>query len=162
MMPSRVVIGIGADVTSGNAKTVTATDVSGVVSNRTSVFDSETVRARLGYAFDNLLLYAIGGWAWSSDQFVRTQITGTLNLATAGTEEAVNKYLSGWTLGGGAAFAFAQNWNAFAEYRHTGFRSSTIALPFSQLSTNSTINVNTIEMGVNYKLNWSGRADAKS
>ena len=102
------------------------------VANRTTVFDSETVRGRLGYAVDNVLLYGTGGWAWSSNQFIRTQLTGTLNLATAGTEEAVNKYLSGWTAGGGVAFAFAQNWNVFAEYRHTSFGSSTVALPFSQ------------------------------
>ncbi len=112
MLPSRVVVGFAADVSSGNAKTATATDASGTSTNRTTVFDSETLRGRLGYAFDNVLLYGTGGWAWSSDQFVRTQLTGTLNLATAGTEEAVNKYLGGWTVGGGASFAFAQNWNA--------------------------------------------------
>ena len=66
---------------------------------QTTVFDSETVRGRLGYAFDNVLLYGTGGWAWSNDQFIRTQLTGTLNLATAGTDEAVNAYLGGWTLG---------------------------------------------------------------
>ena len=32
-----------------------------------------------------------GGFAWSNDQFVRTQLTGALNNATAGTDEAVNK-----------------------------------------------------------------------
>ena len=61
---------------------------------RTTVFDSETVRGRLGYAFDNVLFYGTGGLAWSNDQFVRTQLTGTLNLATAGTDEAVNKCLA--------------------------------------------------------------------
>ena len=85
-------------------------------------FDSETVRGRLGYAFDNVLLYGTGGWAWSSNQYIRTQLTGTLNLATAGTDEAVNTYLSGWTAGGGVAVAFAQNWNVFAEYRYTELR----------------------------------------
>ncbi len=119
------------------------------------MFDSETVRGRLGYAFDNVLFYGTGGWAWSSDQFIRTQLTGTLNLATAGTEEAVNKYLGGWTFGGGASFAFGQNWNLFAEYRRTSFRSSTATLPFSQVSTTSTASVNTITMGLNYKFDWS-------
>ncbi len=85
------------------------------------MFDSESVRGRLGYAFDNVLLYGTGGWAWSSNQYIRTQLTGTLNLATAGTDEAVNTYLGGWTAGGGVAVAFAQNWNAFAEYRYTDY-----------------------------------------
>lgn len=159
MLPLRIVMGVGADVSSGNTTTATATDASGISTDRTTAFDSETVRARLGYAFDNLLLYGTGGWAWSSDQFIRTQLSGTLNLATAGTEEAVNKYLGGWTVGGGAAYAFAQNWNVFAEYRRTSFRSSTITLPFSLISTTSTTSVNTITMGVNYKFNWSAAAE---
>ena len=160
MLPSRVVVGVAADVSSGNTTTITATDASGTSTERTTVFDSETVRGRLGYAFDNLLLYGTGGWAWSSDQFIRTQLSGTLNLATAGTEEAVNKYLGGWTVGGGAAFAFAQNWNLFAEYRRTSFRSSAVVLPFSQLSTTSTASMNTITLGVNYKFDWSAPAGA--
>ena len=111
------------------------------------------MRGRLGYAFDNVLLYGTGGLAWSNDQYVRTQLTGTLNIATAGTDEAVNKGLSGWMAGGGIAYAFAQNWNVFAEYRYTSFGSSTISLPFSQLTTTSTTNVSAIEFGVNYKFN---------
>jgi opacity protein-like surface antigen/outer membrane receptor protein involved in Fe transport len=158
MLPSRVVVGLAAGVSSGNTETTTTTDATGTSSNRTTVFDSETVRGRLGYAFDNFLLYGTGGWEWSNDQFIRTQLSGAFNLATAGTAEAVDKYLGGWTWGGGASFAFAQNWNLFAEYRHTDFRSSTVALPFSQLSTTSTASSNTIAMGVNYKFNWRGPA----
>jgi outer membrane immunogenic protein len=120
------------------------------------------VRGRLGYALDNVLFYGTAGWAWSSDQAIRTQLTGAFNNATAGTAEAVNTYLDGWPAGGGLAFAFAQNWNAFAEYRTTRFGSSTMTLPFSQLSTTSMTSVSTIELGVNYKFNWSGPAGAKS
>ena len=111
------------------------------------------MRGRIGYAADNVLFYATGGFAWSNDQFVRTQLTGALNNATAGTDEAVNRGLSGWTAGAGIAYAFAQNWNVFAEYRYTSFGSSTISLPFSQLTTSSTTNVSAIEFGVNYKFN---------
>jgi outer membrane immunogenic protein len=153
MMPSRMVIGLTADMSSGGTKTTTISDASGTSANRTTVFDSETVRARIGYAADNILYYATGGGAWSNDQFVRTQLTGVLNNATAGTDEAVNKGLSGWTAGGGIAYAFAQNWNVFAEYRYTSFGSSTISLPFSQLTTSSTTNVSAVEFGVNYKFN---------
>ena len=91
--------------------------------------------------------------AWSNDQFIRTQLTGALNLATAGTTEAVNKGLLGWTAGGGIAYAFAQSWNAFAAYRYTNFGSSTISLPFAQLTTSSTMNVSAIEIGVICKFN---------
>ena len=153
MMPSRLLIGVAADVTSGGTKTITITDASGTNANQTTVFDSESVRGRFGYAVDNVLLYGTAGWAWSSNQYVRTQLTGTLNNATAGSDEAVNKYLSGWTAGAGVSVAFAQNWNVFAEYRYTSFGSTTLALPLSELSTTSTTRVSAIELGVNYKFN---------
>ena len=155
MTPSRMAFGVAADMSSGGTRTSTITDASGTSANQTTVFDSETVRGRVGYAVDNVLFYATGGFAWSNDQFVRTQLTGTLNNAMAGTDEAVNKGLPGWIAGGGIAYAFAQNWNVFAEYRYSSFGSSTISLPFSQLTTNTTTNVRAVEFGVNYKFNSS-------
>ena len=160
MMPSRVVIGAAADMSSGGTKTTTTADAFGTSANRATVFDIETVHGRLGYAADNVLFYATGGWTWSNDQFVRTQLTGALNNATAGTDEAVNQYLGGWTAGAGIAYAFAQDWNVFAEYRYTRFGSSAISLPFSQLIMNSTTGVNAIEFGVNYKFNSGAPAGA--
>jgi opacity protein-like surface antigen len=154
MTPSRVVIGMSADVSSGSRKAVTTTDAVGSSVYQTNVFDSETVLARLGYAVDNILLYGTGGLAWSNNQYIRTQLTGTLNLATPGTEEAINKYLSGWTAGGGIAVAVEQNWNVFAEYRHTSYGSSTNALPFSGVVTTAKTEVNEVDFGVNYKFNW--------
>jgi outer membrane immunogenic protein len=160
MMPSRVVVGVTGDVSSGGRKSTTTVDASGASSNEVNVFDGETARARLGLAVDNILLYGTGGLAWSSNQYVRTQLgSTTFNLATPGTEEATNKYLFGWTAGGGVAFAFAQNWNAFAEYRYTRYGSSTITLPFSQISTTSKTDVSEIDFGVNYKFTWGASAN---
>lgn len=123
-------------------------------SNQTTVFDSETVRGRVGYAFDNVLLYGTAGWALSSNQYVRTQLTGTLNNSTAGADEAVNTYLSGWTAGAGISVAFAQNWNVFAEYRYTSLGSTTLTLPLSELSTTSTTKISAIEFGVSPRLSY--------
>ena len=157
MLPSRVVLGVAADMSSGGTKTATVSDPSGISANQTTVFDSETIRGRIGYAADNILFYATGGFAWSNAQFVRTQLTGTLNDATAGADEAVNKGLLGWTGGGGIAYAFAQNWNVFAEYRYTSFGTSTAPLPLSQLTTTTTMTVSAVEFGVNYKFTSSGQ-----
>ena len=157
MLPSRVVLGVAADMSSGGTKTVTVSDPSGISANQTTVFDSETIRGRIGYAADNILFYATGGFAWSNAQFVRTQLTGTLNDATAGTDEAVNKGLLGWTGGGGIAYAFAQNWNVFAEYRYTSYGTSTAPLPLSQLTTTITMTLSAIEFGLNYKFTSSGQ-----
>ena len=156
MMPSRVVFGVAADVTSGGTSTTTVTDAFGTSANQTTIFDSETVRGRMGYAFDTVLLYGTAGWAWSSNQYVRTQLTGTLNNATAGADEAVNQYSSGWTAGAGVSVAVAQNWNVFAEYRYTDFGTTAFTLPLSQLSTTSTTKVSSFEFGVNYMFNNRG------
>jgi high affinity Mn2+ porin len=158
MLPSRLVLGVEADVSSGGTKIIHLTDASGASADQTTVFDGESVRGRFGYAFDNILLYGTGGWAWSSNQYIRTQLTGTLNLATAGTDEAVNTYLGGWTAGGGVALALAQNWNVFAEYRYIDYGASTVTLPFSLLSTTTMTKTSEIEAGVNYKFNWSALA----
>jgi opacity protein-like surface antigen/outer membrane receptor protein involved in Fe transport len=160
MLPSRLVLGVAADMSSGGTRTATVSDVSGTSANQTTVFDSETIRGRIGYASDNILFYATGGFAWSNDQFVRTQLSGTLNNATAGADEAANEGLLGWTVGAGIAYAFAQNWNAFAEYRHTSYGTSTISLPLSQLTTTSTINVSALQLGVNYKFSSVGQASS--
>ena len=156
MMPSRLLIGVAADVTSGGTRTTTVTDAFGTSANQTTVFDSETVRGRVGYAFDTVLLYGTAGWAWSSNQYVRTQLTGTLNNATAGADEAVNQYSSGWTAGAGVSVAVAQNWNVFAEYRYTSFGTTAFTLPLSELSTTSITKVSAIEFGVNYMFNGRG------
>jgi high affinity Mn2+ porin len=156
MMPSRLLVGVAADVTSGGTRTTAVTNSFGTSANQTTVFDSETIRGRVGYAFDNVLLYGTAGWAWSSNQYVRTQLTGTLNNATAGADEAVNTYLSGWTAGAGVSVAVAQNWNVFAEYRYTDFGTAAFTLPLSQLSTTSTTKVSAIEFGVNYMFSTRG------
>ena len=61
MMPSRLLIGVAADVTSGGTRTTTVTDAFGTSANQTTVFDSETIRGRVGYAFDNCAPLRNGG-----------------------------------------------------------------------------------------------------
>jgi outer membrane immunogenic protein len=156
MMPSRIVFGVVADVSSGSSNTTTTSNAAGTVvetvQGKSDV--SGTVRGRLGYAFDTLLLYATGGWAWSTGSDTRTQVLGTVNLAVPGTVETVSTSHSGGTVGGGLDYAFARNWDVFAEYRYTSFQAVTVAYPLAMRSTNSTTNVSTIEVGLNYRVNW--------
>ena len=151
MLPSRLVVGVAASMSSGGSRTLMISDRSGTSANQTTVFDSETIRGRIGYAADRILFYATGGFAWSNDQFIRTQLTGTLNNATAGSDDAVNKGQLGWTAGGGIAYAVAQQWEISAEYRYTSFGMSTISFPLSQLTATSAINLSELRLGVNYK-----------
>jgi outer membrane immunogenic protein len=148
MLPSHFVLGIVADLSSGNSNSTTFSNHTD--SSKTDV--NGTVRGRLGYAFDNVLLYATGGWAWNTGTATRTQ-TGTplTGNTVVGTVESVNVNRNGWTVGAGLAWAFLPNWNVFGEYRYTDFSSNTLTYPIAQLSTSNSTTANLIELGVNFK-----------
>ena len=59
-----------------------------------------TARGRVGYAFNNVLVYATGGIAGSD-------VTGQLSRAA-------------WTVGGGLEYAFNRSWSVKAEYLYVG------------------------------------------
>ncbi|AJY44461.1 outer membrane protein [Martelella endophytica] len=67
-----------------------------------------SIRARLGYAFDNALLYATGGWAIANGY-----------VDGAGTDQ--NEAFNGWTAGVGLDYAFSKNVFGGLEYRYTDF-----------------------------------------
>ena len=52
------------------------------------------LRGRIGYAFDNFLIYGTGGFAWSQARFIETS-----NLT--GDEDKALRVRSGWVLGAG-------------------------------------------------------------
>lgn len=155
MLPSRIVIGIVGDLSSGQrSPLITTVSAFGTSTGQSQTTVNGTVRGRLGYAIDRVLLYGTGGWAWSSGHATRTQNSGTVGNAIAGTTEDVSITPEGWTAGGGAAFAVTQNLNVFAEYRYTNVKSSA-GFQISQLSTSSTSKINTVEVGLNLKVDWN-------
>jgi outer membrane immunogenic protein len=75
-----------------------------------------SLTARVGYAFDNVLLYARGGVALAGDKY---DVTGSF----AGTPfgfEGLDLRL-GWTAGGGVEWAFSRHWSANVEYDYYQF-----------------------------------------
>ncbi|MGL4636026.1 MAG: outer membrane protein [Beijerinckiaceae bacterium] len=70
-----------------------------------------TLRGRLGYAFDNVLIYATGGLAYG-DQKARTTITGLASQWDGSKSDT----RFGYTLGAGMEYAFNRNWSAKIEY----------------------------------------------
>ena len=93
---------------------------------------SGTLRARLGYAAGNWLFYLTGGFAWSFDQFARTQISGApagINVA-AGTGESqslVPRY--GGAIGAGAEVALNDKWSGRIEYLFIDYANRDVAFP---------------------------------
>jgi outer membrane immunogenic protein len=66
-----------------------------------------TVRGRLGYAFDRVMVYGTGGFAYQHLEASAT-IPG---VTVVGSDTGV-----GWTLGGGIEWAFFDRWSAKFEY----------------------------------------------
>jgi outer membrane immunogenic protein len=104
-----------AGIDSGGASTF------GVMDDRfTARIDSLTlVTARLGYAWDNALLYVKGGYAGANVKL--SVVDGNPPLVGQGAD---SRWASGWTVGAGAEIGFAGNWSVGAEY------------DFASLSTN--------------------------
>lgn len=75
-----------------------------------------TLRGRVGYAFDNILLYATGGLAFGS---VRGE-------AVNGFSES--RTTAGWTIGAGAEYGIARNWSAKVEYLYVDLDNSRFAV----------------------------------
>lgn len=72
-----------------------------------------TVVGRIGYAWDNWLLYAKGGYAGGEVKFSVADNTGA--NTGAGSDSS---WQSGWTVGGGVEYGFTPNWIFGLEYNY--------------------------------------------
>jgi len=70
------------------------------------------IRGRVGYAFDNVLVFVAGGVALTDFDFSQTGIS----MVCGGI-------YTGWSIGGGFDVAFVRNWVARLEYLHDDFGS---------------------------------------
>ena len=116
MDASRHVLGVEGDIWFPNNLTgkQTTSAVIGAANFSETVQLSGTLRARVGYAASNWLFYLTGGFAWSFDQFARTQISGSQvgSNAIPGTTESqslVPRY--GGAIGAGAEVALNDKWS---------------------------------------------------
>jgi outer membrane immunogenic protein len=86
----------------------------------TSVREFGSADARIGYAFDHLLVYAIGGFAYGD---IRNTINFQDSPSVAGFP--VNRFFDanryGFDVGAGLEYNFYGNWTARLEYRYYDF-----------------------------------------
>ncbi|SRR5579885_75317 len=102
-----------------------------------------TVRARLGYTMDRVMVYATGGLAYARER---------ANVATA-IPFTTKIYDIGWTAGGGIEYAIDPRWSAKVEYLYADLGSSRNdhSLVVLTPALNSNVTVNTVKAGLNYK-----------
>jgi len=123
--------------------------------NCTSKIDSlGTAAARLGMAFDRLLLYGKGGAAWTNDNYQVLMATVLRPLLFS-----TNETRWGWMVGLGVEYAFTDNWTAKLEYNYMDL--GNYALNFNEASSTLYLNsnirerVNLVKVGVNYRIGVS-------
>jgi len=109
-----------------------------------------SLRARVGFTpMDRVLIYVTGGAAFADIHHTALP-PGVAPFVFTGTYSSTQV---GWALGGGLEYAFTNNWSAKVEYLYYGLGTSTAA-PGTLSAANSTRvtdNVNTVNLGVNYR-----------
>ena len=113
-----------------------------------------TVRGRVGMAFDTVLLYATGGYAWADNKF-------SLGIPALGISVSDSQFHHGWTVGAGVEWMFAPKWSVKAEYLYLNFgsvdaagRVDAIATPglYNQgISTSFDVTAHLARAGVNFR-----------
>ena len=159
VLPSRILLGVEADVSFPN--TIAGTAVVSSPANGTANYSEQvelngTVRGRVGYAPGHWLFYATGGFAWSYDQFSRTQLAGVPAGGTAAPGTTENLFMVprvGGAVGAGVEVALPSNWTARVEYLFTDYASRGVTFPAGAQSFNSGLTLNELRLGLNYRLN---------
>lgn len=119
--------------------------VSTTLSSKTDAMG--TVRGRIGWAVNQVLFYGTGGYAW---------IDNKLSLSALGVTVSDSKWHSGWTVGAGVEAFFAPQWSVKGEYLYRSLGGETY---FSGALPTGTLNLHTVQVGVNY--HFSGPVVAK-
>lgn len=111
-----------------------------------------SVRGRLGYAWDRLLIYGTGGVSFASIQNTSYAATGFLGVP-AGTYDSAWVERVGWTAGGGVEYAVDDNWSLRVEYRYTDYGDYNFTLVNTGLGRNLRLDPtdSRVEAGLSYK-----------
>jgi outer membrane immunogenic protein len=116
-----------------------------------------TVRPRIGYAFDHLLVFATGGFAYGNfGTPTATYYPGNGAAGVPYTATGNNPTQTGYAIGGGAEYAFARNWALKAEYLHVDLSNGgrtlvNATMPGKTISTGAHDTAEVGRVGVNFK-----------
>jgi high affinity Mn2+ porin len=166
LLPSRLLLGVEADISFPNTLGGTATfssPATGAASYAEQVEMSGTLRGRIGYApslgTGSWLFYATGGLAWTYDQFTRTQIAGMPVGGTAAPGTVENLFLVprlGGAAGVGVELGLTPSWAARIEYLYTDYGSRSVTFPGGAQQFTSGLAVQSVRVGLDYQLGHTG------
>ena len=116
-----------------------------------------TVAGRVGYAFNNVLLYGKGGIAFASEEhsIFLTGLPPPAGPALTGGGDT----RTGWMAGAGIEYGITPNWSAKIEYNYMDFGSEQIDFrdPLTNLlivSMDIDQQVHVVKAGINYRFTW--------
>ncbi len=107
-----------------------------------------TFAGRLGWAYDNVLIYGKAGAAWATERYVanRDDLTSTFNG---------NSFRWGYMLGTGLEYALTPAWSGKVEYNYLDLGTKTVDLS-DQTGDTSGVSIgqraHLFKMGLNYRL----------
>ncbi|ALK08631.1 outer membrane protein [Blastochloris viridis] len=104
-----------------------------------------TLTGRVGYAIDNTLIYVKGGAAFADvERWV---------AYNGGTVFKDSDTRTGWTIGAGVEWAFAQNWSAKLEYNYLDFGSDRADFTYADTAygVSSDHQIHAVKLGINYR-----------
>ncbi len=110
-----------------------------------------TVRARIGYAFGPVLVYATGGLAITDVSITDTKLVNSADTPRSGSNTHV-----GGTIGGGVEWAFADHWSVKVEYLYLKLDNENYFANTARagLGFDAYLDVHTIKVGLNYRFGY--------
>jgi opacity protein-like surface antigen len=122
-----------------------------------------TATARVGYAWERVLLYVKAGGAWTNLEASATCNESPLLLVLSAPNQSCSnpagalsagfnssKTISGWTVGYGTEFALTRNWSVRAEYNYISFGDRNVVASDGSL-LNIGMHLFETKVGVNYR-----------
>ena len=133
----RLVLGVEGDLQYTSLK---ASETVGGVTATGKIPAFGTARGRIGYAWDRMMLYGTGGWAYT-----KTDVSLTNGVTTVSDA----KWSSGYAVGGGVEWAAWNRWSVKAEYLYV--HSGNVELTLAGVTAGGSYNLNVARVGLNYR-----------
>jgi outer membrane immunogenic protein len=111
-----------------------------------------SVTARLGYAWNQYLVFVKGGPAWAREKYAVNNFACVIFVSCYSNATTTRP---GWTAGGGIEWAFMPAWSVVVEYSHYGFGTDSFTFVNPPTGTATTFgvkqDVDVVKVGLNYR-----------